>query len=424
MPVELKLPNLGENVEKGDVVRVLVGVGDRVDKDQPVLELETDKATIEVPSTVAGTITAVKVKAGEKVHVGHVVFEVETSGAAAPVPVPAPSRPTPAPVVADAPAVPITVKAPPAPVVDIAAARQTAAPRVDRGAGAVPAAPSTRRYARELGVEIAEVAGTGPGGRIGQADVKDHVKTLIASPGAARLAQAPLPDFSKWGATEAKPMSNIRRKTAEHLSSAWAAPHVTQHDRADVTELEAFRKAYAGRVEKAGGKLTVTAILLKVVSLALDKFPQFATSADMAGGAIIYKHYRHVGVAVDTHRTGSSFRSFATSIRRPSASWRPSLGSSPGGLATRSLASTRCRAACLPSAIWGASAGQLSRRLSTRLKSPSWAYHAGRSSPCGATASSCRARCCRCPCPTTTASSTARMGRASCASLLRRSSSR
>lgn len=165
----------------------------------------------------------------------------------------------------------------------------------------MPAAPSTRRYARELGVEIAEVPGTGPGGRIGQADVKEHVKALLAGGGSRRAAAAPLPDFSKWGDVDIKPMSNIRRKTAEHLSAGWnAIPLVTQFDKADITDLEAFRATYGKRVEKAGGKLTVTAVLLKIVALALDRFPQFASSVDMANQAVIYKQYRHIGIAVDT----------------------------------------------------------------------------------------------------------------------------
>src|SRR5690606_33491112 len=131
-------------------------------------------------------------------------------------------------------------------------------------------------------------------------DVKDHVKVLLSGSGGRRAAGAPLPDFTKWGAVDVQPMSNIRRKTAEHLSDAWVAPHVTQFDRADVTELEAFRKTYGGRVEKAGGKLTVTAILVKIVAFALDRFPQFASSVDMANESIVYKQYRHVGIAVDT----------------------------------------------------------------------------------------------------------------------------
>jgi pyruvate dehydrogenase E2 component (dihydrolipoamide acetyltransferase) len=336
MAVEFALPELGENVEKGDVVRVLVKPGDVVKKDQPVLELETDKATIEVPSNVEGTVSAVKVKAGDKVKVGQTVLVMDANGQGAAAAegksdAKAESKPE---AKADAkpeskPEAKPAAKAEPAAeskpaskpaaeVVDFAAARPAQATKTEAPAPAarraepaasapsdgsqVPAAPSVRRYARELGVDLAQVPGTGPGGRIGQDDVTAFVKQAMTSGGGGRsaAAYAPLPDFSKWGAIEAKPMSNIRRKTAEHLSAAWQAPHVTQHDRADVTELEAFRKAYGPRVEKAGGKLTVTAILIKLVALAIERFPQFASSVDMANGTIIVKKYRHIGIAVDT----------------------------------------------------------------------------------------------------------------------------
>jgi len=325
MPVEFKLPELGENIEKGDVARVLVKVGDTVVRDQAIMELETDKATIEVPSSVAGKVLEVRVKAGEKASVGQVVLVLDDSAADAPVAAPAaaaaqaPSADSAKKDVQDAvantreataadvePGAAVTPGRPTAPVVDIARGRTAAAAPASATAGteggSVPAAPSTRRYARELGVQIAEVAGTGPGGRIGQADVKEHVKALLAGgSGGRRLAATPLPDFSRWGAVDVQPMSNIRRKTAEHLSAAWSAiPHVTQFDKADITNLETFRETYATRVEKAGGKLTVTAILLKVVAVALDRFPQFASSVDMGNLSIVYKQYRHIGIAVDT----------------------------------------------------------------------------------------------------------------------------
>ena len=365
MAVEFTLPELGENVEKGDVIRVLVSPGDVVKADQAVLELETDKATIEVPTSVAGKVSEVKVKAGDKVSVGQVVLVLDSAAAGAaakpdegqkaerpkgseaerrteraePVaaqaersggkesdrqrraedgPIPGRIEPTP------------EVRPPspskPASVVDIAAARQAPAPgrqdspggrevpaagrdaalpavaRATESGAAVAAAPSVRRYARELGVNIGDVAGTGPGGRIGQEDVKQFVKSAMASPGGmagAARARA-LPDFSKWGEVEVRPMSNIRRKTAEHLSVAWQAPHVTQHDQADVTALEEFRKTYGPRVEKAGGKLTVTAIVIRILASAIAKYPQFASSVDMANDAIVFKKYIHIGVAVDT----------------------------------------------------------------------------------------------------------------------------
>lgn len=339
MPTEFKLPELGENVEKGDVVRVLVNAGDTVAVDQPVLELETDKATIEVPSTVAGRVSDVKVKAGDKVKVGQTVLVVDTDGAGAAAAKPAqvekpeegePSEKAEKPEKAEksgaaqktpaAEAAPAKPAKPGASVVDISAGRPAqparaepaGGPRVEaaqapahEGAGLemappVPAAPSVRRFARELGVDIGRVAGTGPGGRIGPDDVKQHVKAVVTGGSPGLVPAAPLPDFSKWGEVEVRPMSNIRRKTAEHLSVAWRAPHVTQHDKADITAFEDFRRVYGPAVERGGGKLTVTAVLIKVCSLALQRFPQFASSPDMANGAIVYKKYCHIGVAVDT----------------------------------------------------------------------------------------------------------------------------
>jgi pyruvate dehydrogenase E2 component (dihydrolipoamide acetyltransferase) len=309
MAVEFKLPELGENVEKGDVVRVLVAVGDPVKIDQSVLELETDKATIDVPSSVAGIVKEIRVKAGDKVRVGQVVLVADEAAA----PKAAPVAPAPVAPVQDrsaaAPPEAVATTADVAPrheVIPISAARVApaaaarSAPAVSSGP-LVPAAPSVRKFARELGVDIRGVGGTGPGGRIGQDDVKDHVRNELGGGGAARALQAlPLPDFSKYGEIDVKPMSAIRRKIAEHLTAAWQAPHVTQHDRADVTDLEEFRKTYGPRVEKAGGKLTVTAILLKVCAQAIARFPQFASSVDMANESLIFKKYCHIGVAVDT----------------------------------------------------------------------------------------------------------------------------
>jgi pyruvate dehydrogenase E2 component (dihydrolipoamide acetyltransferase) len=167
---------------------------------------------------------------------------------------------------------------------------------------AAPAAPSVRRLARELGVDIRRVAGSGPAGRISVDDVQAFVRNAMAG-GVPAGAPSSLPDFSKWGEVERKPMSNIRRKTAEHLTHAWnAIPHVTQHDKADITTLEALRKQYSPQAEKAGGKLTMTAIALKIVAAALAKFPQFNSSIDIARNEIVYKKSIHVGVAADTER--------------------------------------------------------------------------------------------------------------------------
>jgi pyruvate dehydrogenase E2 component (dihydrolipoamide acetyltransferase) len=332
MPTDFTLPELGENIAGGDVVRVLVAIGDSVTKDQPVLELETDKATIEVPSSVSGTVKEVRIKQGERVKVGQVVLTLDAGAAPAkdgtksarPAPEPAAGdQPKPQPVgaaeegglsqempgAASAPAAPAPPDAKPrrGEVVDIRGAAR-AAPQaqpqaeVEPQGPAAPAAPSVRRLARELGVDIRRVAGSGPAGRISADDVQAFVRNAMAG-GVPASAPSSLPDFTKWGEVERKPMSNIRRKTAEHLSSAWnTIPHVTQHDKADITALEALRKQYSAQAEKAGGKLTMTAIALKIVAGALRKFPQFNSSIDVARNEIVYKKSIHVGVAADTER--------------------------------------------------------------------------------------------------------------------------
>jgi pyruvate dehydrogenase E2 component (dihydrolipoamide acetyltransferase) len=324
MATDFTLPELGENIAGGDVVRVLVSPGDTVKKDQPILELETDKATIEVPSNVGGTVKEIKVKAGEKVKVGQVILTLDSGAAAqAPAgakPADAKKEAAPAPAAVKAEAAPAAEAEPeskpePAPetkkrgeVVDISRAARNApaapAPSDSEAQGpAAPAAPSVRRLARELGVDIRGVAGSGPGGRISVDDVQAFVRTALAGGGAPASAPSSLPDFSKWGEIERKPMSNIRRKTSEHLSRAWnTIPHVTQNDKADITALEALRKQFAPQAEKTGGKLTMTAIALKIVAAALRKFPQFNSSIDVARNEIVYKKSIHVGVAADTER--------------------------------------------------------------------------------------------------------------------------
>ena len=298
MATEFKLPELGENIESGDLIKILVSVGDRVEKDQPVIELETEKATIEVPSSVSGTVKEIHVKAGQKIKVGQLVLTVE-DGAAGKAEAKVEKKAEPAPTAPEEKAktamAPAAVR-PPAPP-----------PRPEAPREVAPAAPSVRRLARELGIDINKVPGSGPGGRISDEDVKAYAKHLITEGAAARPtaapAAAPLPDFSKWGEIERKPMSNVRRKTAEHMSHAWTTiPHVTHYDKADITELEQFRKRHSEQAKAAGGKLTVTAVALKVVASALKVFPQFAASIDVARDEIVYKKYCHIGVAVDTDR--------------------------------------------------------------------------------------------------------------------------
>jgi len=322
---DFTLPELGENIAAGDVLRVLVQPGDTIAKDQPVLELETDKATIEVPSTLAGKITEVKVKAGDKVKVGQAILSVEDgAGAAA-----APQAPKPTPVQQAAPPPPSAAPAEsPRPaersegapaervrgagapgldkVVDFArGARAAVEPRsVDEPAA--PAAPSVRRLARELGVDIDDVVGTGDDGRISVEDVKAHAKRLITATPAAggavpRVAAEPLPDFSKWGEVERQPMRGVRRKTAEHLGTSWAQiPLVTQYDSADITGFEEIRKRHSKQAGENAPPLTVTALAIKIVAAALKAFPKFNVSIDMAAEEIVFKKYINIGVAVDT----------------------------------------------------------------------------------------------------------------------------
>ena len=346
MPTEFKIPELGENVTSGDVVRVLVKPGDAVAKDQPILELETDKATIEVPSTVAGTVKDVKVKQGDKVQVGQLVLTVDGNGgekggqgsgksggkAASAAAADSGAKPKPQPAGAaeegglsqEAPGrarqepgegagdqedgnAAESARPKRGEVVDISRGARTAGPAAPPEPaapdGPAPAAaPSVRRLARELGVDIRRIPGSGPEGRVSSEDVQAFARTALSGGGAGAPAAA-LPEFGKWGEVERKPMSNIRRKTAEHLAHAWATiPHVTQHDRADVTALEALRKQYSPQAEKAGGKLTMTAIALKIVAGALRKFPQFNASIDVARNELVFKKSVHVGVAADTER--------------------------------------------------------------------------------------------------------------------------
>lgn len=299
--VEFVVPGLGENIQKASVLKVCVAEGDAVAVDQTLLEIETDKATIEIPSDIDGVVKHSFVKEGQVVEVGQVVFKIETAVSES---APAPVAEAPAPVQTTQPAVQKVV-ASPGPVV-----QNTAYLGIERQPQALdnpaPAAPSVRRLARELGVDINKVPGSGPGGRISIDDVKLYVKKLnleVQSAGVkgVGVAQQPLPDFTKFGPVERKAMSMIREKTATHLSYAWATiPHVTQFDKADITELEAFRKRYSSFVEKKGAKLTVTAVLIKVIAAALKEFPQFNTSVDMDKKEVIYKDYFNIGIAVDT----------------------------------------------------------------------------------------------------------------------------
>jgi len=323
---EFKLPELGENISQGDLVRLMISPGTKVSEGQPVMEIETDKAVVEVPSSVSGLVKEIKVKEGEKIKVGQVIFTLE-GGAPAQTETQR-ARNTPVEHVSGQHGARLAFQAairaegkteeqalPPdqpqqsAPIFTMPVQLGKVAGTEQRQP--IPAAPHVRRFAREVGVDIYEVKGTGPGGRISEDDVKTYAKALLsaiataaqAPPRAGHFAQPQLPDFAKWGKVERVSMRGVRRKTAEHLAEAWnTIPHVTQHDRADITELEQLRARFAPKAEEAGGKMTVTAIALKVCSAALKVFPQFNASIDIEKEEIVYKQYINIGVAADTDR--------------------------------------------------------------------------------------------------------------------------
>lgn len=300
--IEFKIPEVGENIESGSVVSIAVAVGDVVSKDQDLLELETDKATIPVPSSVDGTIKEILISEGDEVKIGQVVMKIdgearqpseevgevssdssdESDGhqeqpvqPTAPVPTPAP-------------------KSQPQPAAVAKKSNEAIPAQTD-----VPAAPSVRRLARELGIEVSLVPGTGPGGRISKEDVKAYAKFLITSPQAAGPVSKPLPDFSKFGSVKTEPMNKIRTVTAEHLSYCWQTiPHVTQFGKADITKLNDIRKEHS--TEEA--PLTITPFIMKIMALALKEFPQFNASVDLENKQIVYKEFCHIGCAVDTDR--------------------------------------------------------------------------------------------------------------------------
>lgn len=300
MSFEFKLPELGENITTATIVGVLVSAGDQIEPGQPVVELETDKAVLEVPSDVGGQVTAVHVKAGQEIGIGQLLLTLEEGGAAEAAPA-TEAQAAKAPAAATQPAQPEPAK-PDAPASE-PAKPDAPTPEPAKPGEAAAAAPSVRRFARELGVEVADVAGSGPSGRVTMEDVKAHVRQGGVGTRGAAPATAPLPDFGKWGPVEREKMSNVRRATARAMGQSWSTiPMVTQFDKADITELEQLRQQYGKRAEAAGGKLTPTAIILKVVAAALKRFPQFNASIDMANEEIVYKQYVHVGVAVDTDR--------------------------------------------------------------------------------------------------------------------------
>ena len=320
--ISVVVPDLGD-FKSVEVIELLVKPGDAVEVDTPLVTLETEKATMDVPSTAAGRVVELKVRKGDRVAAGDVVLTLERAAAAvaalAPVVAPVTAAPSPA------PAVPVEV-APPVPVREVAAVPTVAAAaspsmaRVETPSGTRPpveeagfsrahASPSVRKFARELGVDLGRVTGSGTKGRITHEDVKAFVKgtlTRIAAPAATGSAAGALPkiapvDFAAYGPVEVRPLGRIRKISAARLHASWVnLPHVTQFDEADITDLEAVRERLKKDAAGKGLKLTPLAFIVRATAMVLARFPQFNTSLEPDGQNLVFKRYLHVGFAADT----------------------------------------------------------------------------------------------------------------------------
>ena len=296
---EVKVPDIG-NFQGVEVIEVMVKAGDKVTQEQGLITLETDKAAMDVPAPFAGTIRSVAVKKGDKVSEGSLVLTmdaVEESAATKPAASAAPAQAAPAKEASKpAPAqqqVPAPVRAQPA----------SLPPINEAGFGKAHAGPSVRKFARELGVDLSRVKGSGRKERITEDDVKAFVKAVMQGGGAGGggLPKVPEVDFARFGQVEVKPLSRIKRISGPRLQAAWVnVPHVTQHDEADITDLETLRKELKADAEKIGAKLTPLAFLVKASVAALKEYPDFNSSLDPSGQNQVYKKYIHIGFAADT----------------------------------------------------------------------------------------------------------------------------
>jgi pyruvate dehydrogenase E2 component (dihydrolipoamide acetyltransferase) len=296
---EVKVPDIG-NFQGVEVIEVMVKAGDKVTKEQGLITLETDKAAMDVPAPFAGTIKSLAVKKGDKVSEGSLVLIMDVDESA-------PAKPTAAPAKAAATAP--AKEAPKAPPVQQAPASVRAQPASlppinEAGFGKAHAGPSVRKFARELGVDLSRVKGSGRKERITEDDVKAFVKAVMQGGGSGSgggLPKVPEVDFARFGQVEVKPLSRIKRISGPRLQAAWVnVPHVTQHDEADITDLENLRKELKSDAEKIGAKLTPLAFLVKATVAALKEYPDFNSSLDPTGQNQVYKKYFHVGFAADT----------------------------------------------------------------------------------------------------------------------------
>ena len=313
--IEVKVPDIGD-FKNIPVIEVLVKPGDSVNKEAPLVTLESDKATMEVPAPAAGIVKEIKVKLGDKVSEGSLVLMLESAGDGAAAKPAAPQKPAPeAAQPAPKPAVPAPQPAVSAPHpqslsrMQVGAANAPADEKagIEAGLAQAHASPSARRFARELGVNLARVKGTGPKERVLKEDIQNYVKGELARPrgaeGGAGLNLLPLPqvDFAKFGAITTQPLSRIRKLSGANLHRNWVTiPHVTQNDQADITELEEFRKIQTEEAKKQGIRFTILCFLLKAVVVALKQHPEFNASLSADGENLVLKQYFHIGIAVDT----------------------------------------------------------------------------------------------------------------------------
>jgi len=298
MARSFKLPDLGEGVHEGEILAVLVETGQAVREGDVILEVETDKAAVEIPSPYTGTIAEILISPGDLVHVGDVLMSFSNGEEEAGVPSEAPESEAPGSAAEQA---------------DEKKSRSAAPPSPASRKGPVPASPATRRLARELGVDLERVTPTGPAGLVTAEDVRkaaggeparepaSTASEPVALTDAGVIASESLPDFSRWGPIERVPFRSIRRATARQMSLAWSLiPHVNSQDELDVTDLEHFRRKHKAGIEAQGGRLTMTVFALKAVATALKRLPHFSATLDTAAQEIVIKRYFHIGVAVNT----------------------------------------------------------------------------------------------------------------------------
>ena len=319
-PIEVTVPDIG-GFKDVNVIDVLVKDGQQIEKETPLVTIETEKAAMDVPSPVAGKIAQVKLKTGDKVSEGSVILLIETAAAAPPADKPAPAasapgkaaEPAAAPPSEQAPAASAAPKAAAgAPATAVPSAAPTPAqaaegrPAIDeRAFSKAHASPSIRKFARELGADLGKIKGTGVKGRITQDDVKAHVKSLLLAAASAApvspLPRVPVVDFAHFGAVEVKPLSRIQKISGARLQASWLnLPHVTQHEDADITDLEAARAALKSKAAQEEVRLTPLVFIIKACIIALKEFPRFNASLDEAGENLVFKKYFNIGFAADT----------------------------------------------------------------------------------------------------------------------------